>query len=194
MHAGTSSLSEVGTRLRQERDRRDLNQADFGVMGGINRNTQALYESGKRPFDVQYLLNLIGNGVDSHYVLTGEREIATLSERQSAILNAFDAMTRLDQAALLRLSCSITSQPAPAEAITLPSTAALADAFGGLLEASPGLAGAELAHELAKRLPIILRSAEDEIPTAQSRSHDGLAELLADRDDDRRAGQRGQRT
>lgn len=169
MHAGTNSLSEVGTRLRQERDRRDLNQADFGVMGGINRNTQALYESGKRPFDVQYLLNLIENGIDSHYLLTGKRQIPALSERQSAILSAFDAMSALDQAALLRLSCAITGQPPIVEPFSLPTTAVLTDAFKELLEGSADLAGEKLARELATRLPAILQSVDDEAVTPQSR-------------------------
>jgi transcriptional regulator with XRE-family HTH domain len=40
--------------------------------------------------------------------------------------------------------------------VALPTEAALTQAFQALLMASPGLAGDELAHELAKRLPTIL--------------------------------------
>lgn len=47
--------------------------------------------------------------------------------------------------------------------IALPSEAALEAAYCGLLRASRGMDEAELARELAKRLPTILRVAGDEI-------------------------------
>ncbi len=189
----SSILVDVGARLRQERERRGMNQTEFATIGGVKRGSQLEYEAGKRPCDIQYLLKLIEIGVDTHYVLTGQRQAANLEEKHARLFSAFGAMRGPDQDAILQLACTITGQQAPSATIKLPSTAALADAFGGLLEASPGLAGDELAHELATRLPIILRSAEDEIVTSQSSSRDHLVAPQSDHDADRRAAQRGRR-
>jgi transcriptional regulator with XRE-family HTH domain len=194
METGVGILSDVGSRLRSERERLRLNQEEFGGLAGVTRNSQQNYESGKRPFTVSYLLSLKEHHVDIVYVLVGQRSAKGLTDEQARIVSAYNALDASDQRALLHLACSLAGQPRHIAPLNLPSTAALADAFGGVLEASPGLAGDELAHELATRLPIILRSAEDEIASAQSGSRDELAELRADRDDDRRAAQPGRRT
>lgn len=52
--------------------------------------------------------------------------------------------------------------------VTLPSEDALAEAFEGLLLASEDMRGAELARELAKRLPLLLRVAGGAIAVPQS--------------------------
>ena len=60
--------------------------------------------------------------------------------------------------------------------VTLPAEAALAAAFQGVLLASEGMDVAELALELAKRLPIVLRmSAGSIVEPASDRADDPLA-------------------
>lgn len=61
----------IGDRLREERERLRLSQADFAEQLGIHRNTQVRYESGKREPDSSYLESVRALGVDVDYVLFG---------------------------------------------------------------------------------------------------------------------------
>lgn len=61
----------IGDRLREERDRLRLSQADFAEKAGIHRNTQVRYEAGKREPDSGYLETIRALGVDVDYVLFG---------------------------------------------------------------------------------------------------------------------------
>jgi transcriptional regulator with XRE-family HTH domain len=189
----SSILVEVGARLRQERERRGMNQTDFAALANTKRGSQLEYESGKRPFDAVYLLKLIANGIDSHFVLTGQRSVVELDPDQARIFSLLSHMDADDRSALLHLASLASRRSPAANVLSLPSTAALADAFGGVLEASPGLTGDELAHELATRLPIIVRSARDEIAIPQSDTPGHPVERPADLDDDRRAAQPARR-
>lgn len=63
----------IGVRLREERQRLGLNQADFAAIGGVRKLAQFNYEADKRQPDKAYLVALAARGVDVHYVLTGER-------------------------------------------------------------------------------------------------------------------------
>ncbi len=73
-------MSEIGDRLREERERLGLNQQDFGALGGVARNAQSRYEKGERAPDTDYLEALRKNGVDIVYVLTSTRMGASGSE------------------------------------------------------------------------------------------------------------------
>lgn len=188
------NLMEVGARLKQERERQGMSQTEFGQIGGVKRGSQLEYESGKRPFDIQYLLSLIRTGVDPHFILTGRRASDGLTEDQSSIVSAFDALPPVNQRALLQLACSLADIPVPAPPISLPSAAALEDALNGFLQASPGLSGDELVRELATSLPIILRAAADEIDEGPlDRSDTGLSRQVIE-NVDHRAAQPGRRS
>ena len=63
----------VGERLREERDRLGLTQAEFGVLLGVSRGTQKNYELGANSLDLRYVAALEENGVDAAFVLTGRR-------------------------------------------------------------------------------------------------------------------------
>lgn len=63
-------LSAFGDRLREARGA--LSQADFGRLGGVQRNAQAKYESGERYPDAAYLQALAASGIDVQYLLTGQ--------------------------------------------------------------------------------------------------------------------------
>lgn len=63
--------------------------------------------------------------------------------------------------------------------VALPALPALAAAFEAILVASPGLDQAELARELAKRLPTVLRIAGDTLPLLESPFADGAIEPAA---------------
>lgn len=67
------SPSAVGARLREERQRLGLTQAQIGEAGGVKTRAQIYYESGERSPDTQYLAAVSKLGVDVQYVITGHR-------------------------------------------------------------------------------------------------------------------------
>lgn len=100
-------MSALGERLKEERERLGLNQADFGTIGGVNRNSQANYEKGERSPDASYMAAVAAIGVDVLYVITGARTPSReegLSEREKAVLDNYRALPEGDQAAVQRLT------------------------------------------------------------------------------------------
>lgn len=93
----------MGDRLREERIRLDLSQEDLAQAGGVNRNTQGSYERGARNPDTAYLTGVAALGIDTVFVLTGQRLMNTgLTDIEERIISQFRAITRDDQTALLR--------------------------------------------------------------------------------------------
>ncbi|WP_273822716.1 XRE family transcriptional regulator [Pseudomonas asplenii] len=95
----------VGLRLREERDRLSLSQADFGSLMGVSRGTQKNYEleAAVAALDLKYVKALEENGVDAFYVLTGQRAYGeALSDVEMLILNQYRSIPTEDQAAVRR--------------------------------------------------------------------------------------------
>ncbi|WP_110947524.1 helix-turn-helix domain-containing protein [Pseudomonas bohemica] len=67
-------MTGIGPRLREERTRLKLSQSALGAVGGVETNAQGNYESGARSPKTDYLLRILGAGVDINYVLTGSRQ------------------------------------------------------------------------------------------------------------------------
>lgn len=67
-------MTDIGTRLRDERIRLGLSQTAFGNYGGVRKNTQSKYESNERAPDALYLANVAQHDVDVQYVITGVRK------------------------------------------------------------------------------------------------------------------------
>lgn len=65
-----NSLKE-GERLKNERIRLGLNQAEFAERLGIHKNTQTNYESGKRKPSNEYYVGAAELGINVPYVITG---------------------------------------------------------------------------------------------------------------------------
>lgn len=85
----------IGARLRQERERIGLSQTEFAAIAdkagvaGATRQSQSLYEKGKRMPDAGYLAVVAAAGVDVGYVLTGQRQggaTSTPAQEQEAPL------------------------------------------------------------------------------------------------------------
>jgi len=66
-------MSEMGSRIRQERKRLGYSQREIGLLGGVAANAQGKYESGERVPKADYLAALASVGVDVLYVLTSAR-------------------------------------------------------------------------------------------------------------------------
>ena len=75
-----------GVRLKEERERKGLNQADFGALGGVGKLAQLNYEKGERSPSVEYLNSIGSHGVDVGYLLTGN-EGKLVAEAQEPLVD-----------------------------------------------------------------------------------------------------------
>lgn len=66
-------LVQLGDRLRDERWRLQLGQPEFAAKAGVSKTSQFYYEKGERSPDADYLQKAHAAGIDTHYVITGER-------------------------------------------------------------------------------------------------------------------------
>lgn len=66
-------MEAIGDRLRRERIRLEMTQREMAVLGGIQQNTQILYEKNRRQLPAAYLVAVAGHGLDISYVLCGTR-------------------------------------------------------------------------------------------------------------------------
>lgn len=63
----------IAERIREERARLGLSQAEFAEIAGAHRKSQGNYESGERSPDAQYLAAIAEAGADVCYIVTGDR-------------------------------------------------------------------------------------------------------------------------
>jgi transcriptional regulator with XRE-family HTH domain len=86
---GISDSMTFGTRLKEERKRLGLKQAEFATLVGTDVPKQSLYENDHRALRAAYLSRAAAAGVDVFYVLTGRRsEGEWLGEEGRAFLSA----------------------------------------------------------------------------------------------------------
>lgn len=63
----------IGERIKEERDRLGLNQPDFAEIAGAKKRTLIEWEKGSTSPTAVQLSALYAAGVDTHYILTGQR-------------------------------------------------------------------------------------------------------------------------
>jgi transcriptional regulator with XRE-family HTH domain len=73
-------LGAVGGRLREERKRLGLTQAELALRVGVSRAAIVTYESGRTPPDVSFMDRVKGLGVRTSYVLSGLTEVESAAE------------------------------------------------------------------------------------------------------------------
>ena len=64
-----------GQRLRAERERLGLSQAEFAELGGVKRSSQHIYENDVRVPDLRYLERVRDAGADLEYLVLGKHEL-----------------------------------------------------------------------------------------------------------------------
>ena len=94
---------DIGTRLREERDRLGMTQEGFGQAGGVLKRALIRYEKGERMPDATFLAAIAAAGADVLYILTGQRSgvaaaapvaaepAAQLSRRALAVAQNYEA-------------------------------------------------------------------------------------------------------
>lgn len=103
-------MSNLGDRLREERQRLGMNQAELGLTGGVQKQAQLKYEKGERSPDAIYLAAIAHAGVDVLYVLTGSRSFsppAPVAPEHRALIADYDACSVADQAVIRRTAAAM---------------------------------------------------------------------------------------
>lgn len=70
------ALSDIGARIRQERERLKLSVAEFANGAGVSDRSQRNYESGERLPDAEYLFKAGALDADTDFILFGENSPA----------------------------------------------------------------------------------------------------------------------
>ncbi len=82
-------MNNFSERLKEERIRLDLSQAELGELCGVKKLAQFNYEKGERFPDANYLMQAILIGVDVNYLLTGQRSSGNLSKNENRIIEKY---------------------------------------------------------------------------------------------------------
>lgn len=115
--------SQFAERLKNERDRLGLSQAEAGDLCGVSREMWGKYERGKGVPGGEVLFSFAAAGADINYILTGQRTnrmaetspgYTALSREEAALLDNFRHTDKGDQAAIKRMAL-LAAQAAKAE-------------------------------------------------------------------------------
>jgi len=96
-------MSDFSERLKSERKKLGLNQADFGAAGGVKKDTQLNYERGDRNPDYAYLQGIAAIGADVSYLLFGVIDQSRLSNDENEVLVGYRALDVRGKAGVLAL-------------------------------------------------------------------------------------------
>jgi transcriptional regulator with XRE-family HTH domain len=108
-------LRRFGERLREMRILMAANQQDFAALGGVKKNSQVTYETGKTAPTVEYLYRLAGHGVDIGYILTGRREDGSQGDEERLLIDLFAKLDTRERDAIMTMLASLTGKAADAE-------------------------------------------------------------------------------
>lgn len=103
-------LLNIGERLREERERLGLSQAAIGAIGGVKKLAQLKYEQGERYPGADYLAAVAKVGIDTLYIVTGERSVGSLTADETELLEKFRSAPVAVKAAAL---AAVTAGSAP---------------------------------------------------------------------------------
>jgi len=102
--------AEIGSRLKDERERLGLSQSAFAALGGVSRRAEIDWETGKTPPNGEFLAIVAAHGVDVLYVLTGTRSVpleSTLTKEEEALLDNYRHSAPEDQAVVRRTATAL---------------------------------------------------------------------------------------
>lgn len=79
--------AEIAARLKAERERLRMKQADFATAVGVSKTAQFNYESGERAPDAAYLQKAAAIGVDTLFVVCG---IHPVTDEEFVVISRYD--------------------------------------------------------------------------------------------------------
>ncbi|HCP78021.1 MAG: transcriptional regulator [Pusillimonas sp.] len=89
--------SDIGRRLKEERERLGLSQAQLAKLAGTSPRTQIAWEQGEQTPNALYLAIAGQEGMDVQYVVSGRKSI-NAEQVQDEIKMVLDAFQALDEA------------------------------------------------------------------------------------------------
>lgn len=110
-------LIRFGQRLREVRLARVSNQDDFARLGGVKKNSQVLYESGRSAPSIDYLYRLAEHGIDIGYVLTGRHAAQDEGAEDRLLLDMFASMSAREREAVVTMMRILTGGAATDDSI-----------------------------------------------------------------------------
>lgn len=103
-------MDNFGSRLKEERKRLGLNQAQLAELASTTNVSQSRYENGERSPDCDYLSRVAEAGVDVMYILSGRRDTSKLTPDEVDLVRRYrEAHSAVRAAALAALASSATS-------------------------------------------------------------------------------------
>ena len=114
---------DIGTRMREERERLGMTQEELGQIGGVLKRALIRYEKGERMPDAAFLAAIAAAGADVLYILTGQRAggaaaapvagpAQQLSRRALAVAQNYEA-TSEEGKKIIEAAAFAAAQPAP---------------------------------------------------------------------------------
>ena len=115
-------------RLREERERISVSQADAALLAGVSRNMWGAYERGISAPGAEVLMRLLGHRFDVVYILGGARTLgeSTLNVEEEQLLAAFRATDDAGGSVILRaahIEATRCNSPANPYAVPAPRPA-----------------------------------------------------------------------
>lgn len=110
-----TNKSEIGQRLREERERVGLKQEELAERVGKSRNTISAWERGEQFPSGEFLMSAPGMGFDVLYLLTGRRGVevvGALSAEESKLVENYRAASPAHQASLREVGAALAEQDA----------------------------------------------------------------------------------
>lgn len=81
----------IGERLKKERNRLNISQTKMAEIGGVTKQSQINYESGKRYPDAKYLAEIAKIGVDIYYILLGNSKEISFDNNENDFVEAVES-------------------------------------------------------------------------------------------------------
>lgn len=104
-------MDDFPVRLKQERLRLGLNQAELAALGGVQKQAQFHYERGTRRPNSDYLSSIALGGVDVCYLLTGQVAVLTRDSGERQVLAGYRALDTRRQTAIRTLIEAMDAAP-----------------------------------------------------------------------------------
>lgn len=106
----------ISSRIKEERKRLGLSQADFGALGGAGKTTVIAWERGDATPNAAFLALAATAGADVRYIITGYRDgpaplVLTADERE--LLTLFRAAPLAGKAAAIGALQGVAAASAP---------------------------------------------------------------------------------
>lgn len=169
---------EFAKRLKETRTSMKLTLAEFADLGDVSTTSQGVYEKEneeeRRSPDVKYLLNLLKNGIDIHYLLFGEKRPDNIIEGKAIeIINAYENADSDHKLAFEALAkASITEKPSrirkkdnddePPSSVTNKNKMKKIKIGGDMMQNSNKSTIHNYSEDAASSIPLIFNASEKE--------------------------------